>query len=354
MQLEKTAAGAARVALHQIKFLKKAGWDVHVFGDRINKQFILDAGGTPHKAWLWKGTGYLRRRLFGWQAKRLAKKLGANLVIGHGDLAEQDVLCLHNCVHFASEQIHGIPLSQKSEMYKTHTPQLRDRKFKHLIANSELMKKDLVERFHIPASQITVAYPAVNLEKFSPVTDKERTNIRNLLSVNEDKFVLGLVTSGNFKKRGLDLFLAALELLPAEDKARIVVWLVGKDHVSTNGTVPIHHLPVRTDVENYFRALDLFVLPARIEEFGLVVAEAMACGAPILVGKNVGAAELWDDPSQVTTELEPSELSHRISQLINDEKRRSELSKAGLGFAARASEEATEVVYREIFFPIAK
>lgn len=40
----------------------------------------------------------------------------------------------------------------------------------------------------------------------------------------------------------------------------------------------------------FFALADVFVLPSHTEEWGLVVNEAMACGLPILVSKNVGSA----------------------------------------------------------------
>lgn len=47
-----------------------------------------------------------------------------------------------------------------------------------------------------------------------------------------------------------------------------------------------------SDVEHYYSALDLFVLPAHIEEFGCVVLEAMACSTLTLISERVGAGEL--------------------------------------------------------------
>lgn len=49
------------------------------------------------------------------------------------------------------------------------------------------------------------------------------------------------------------------------------------------------------EVEQYYAALDLFVLPAHIEEFGCVILEAMACSTLTLVSERVGAGELLKD-----------------------------------------------------------
>jgi glycosyltransferase involved in cell wall biosynthesis len=39
-------------------------------------------------------------------------------------------------------------------------------------------------------------------------------------------------------------------------------------------------------------AHDVLVLPSRVDSFGMVVAESMACGLPVIVTENVGAKEL--------------------------------------------------------------
>ena len=48
------------------------------------------------------------------------------------------------------------------------------------------------------------------------------------------------------------------------------------------------------EIFNYFRESDCLVLPSRFDSFGMVVAEALASGLPVIVSENVGAAELID------------------------------------------------------------
>ena len=62
-----------------------------------------------------------------------------------------------------------------------------------------------------------------------------------------------------------------------------------------------HHLQDRVTFEperphselpDFYRSLDLFVLPSRFEAFGCVFAEAWSCGTPFIACATAGAAEL--------------------------------------------------------------
>jgi glycosyltransferase involved in cell wall biosynthesis len=50
--------------------------------------------------------------------------------------------------------------------------------------------------------------------------------------------------------------------------------------------------PVRDELIELYQQADLLVLPSRLDGFGLVVAEALACGTPVVVSDHVGAKDL--------------------------------------------------------------
>jgi UDP-glucose:(heptosyl)LPS alpha-1,3-glucosyltransferase len=302
LNLEKTYSGASRRVHEETRFLSSAGHEVHVIAESLNAPDLKASGAIPHKArnYFWQKK-VSRRQQFNKEALKLARKLNADLLIGHGDFQQPDVHFIHNCVHLASEKIHGHPLAEQNELYQTHTPILVNHKYQHIVANSLMMKQDLMQRFSVSEEDISVIYPAVDEQQFKRVSVTERQVIRTLLDVKEDEFLVGLVTSGAFKKRGIDRFFHAIECLPEAIAEKTHFVYVGKDSLPTDYQTMldqskykhrIRHLPISNDVQDYFNALDIFVLPARIEEFGRVVAEAMACGAPVITTQWVGASEL--------------------------------------------------------------
>lgn len=352
LQLHKTAAGAMRNTFEQIRYFKSRGYEVHVICDLMNKGSVRAAGAIPHQTLKWPGTGTIRRKFYDWQAQLWIKWHKPDLVVGHGDLSNQDVLCLHNSVHLAHELIHGTPLPETAEMWPIHTPQLRDKRFKHLIANSHLMKNDLVKRFGIAENLITVVYPAYDDHKFTPVAVLERNQIRSNYGVSENEKIVGLITSGNFKKRGVDIFFEALQLLPGDIKKNTKFWVVGKDKLpATPAGIQIEQKPVVTDVENYYRALDLFVLPARVEEFGRVQLEAMACGCPILSTDKVGASELLTGEARenILTNTSPQALADAMIKLLGNSELRSRLSSLSIPSAKAAAESQLAPLFDAVF-----
>ena len=349
LNLEKTYSGASRHVYEEIRFFRSMGHEVHVIAESLNVPDLTASGAIPHKAkrYFWQKKA-ARRKQFNKEVLKLAKQLNADLLIGHGDFQQPDIHYIHNCVHLASEKIHGRPLSEQDELYQTHTPILVNHQYKHIVANSFMMKQDLIERFGVPEEDISVIYPAIDEHQFQQVSATQRQAIRQQLGVQEDEFLVGLVTSGAFKKRGIDRFFNAIELVPEHIAEKTHFVYVGKDSLTPEYQAMldrskykhrIRHLPISNRVQEYFNALDIFVLPARIEEFGRVVAEAMACGAPVITTQWVGASELirGEAADFVYEGSDNQELAKLIETLLSDPALRERVS--------RANQEAAKQVY---------
>jgi glycosyltransferase involved in cell wall biosynthesis len=85
---------------------------------------------------------------------------------------------------------------------------------------------------------------------------------------------------------------------------------------------------------SFFRGIDAFVLPSLTtphwtEQFGAALAEAMACGVPV-IGSNSGAIpEVIGDCGIVVEENNPTALAQAIQTLASDPDRRARYAKAG-------------------------
>lgn len=348
MQLHKNS-GSARTAYENIRYFKARGFEVHVVAMTMDKEHLRSEGAIPHKTIPWiKDTGFTRRRWYDWQVQRLRRKLKPDLTVGHGDISDQDVLTLHNCVFLASELIHNKVLPKDHEMARTHGPLLLEMGFKKLIANSKLMKQDTIERFHVPAEAIHVVYPALDTKTFYPRQNKAELRKRFGFP---DKVIVSLVTSGNFQKRGLDLYVAAIQSLPAEFRDKASFRVVGKDEKGQYSGNEIVFDPGLTDIENYFNAIDVFILPARIEEFGRVVLEAMGCGVPVITTDKVGAGELLEAEARefVIPSHDHKALSEALRKLITNEPLRKRLGELNAKLAQNQAEDTLAQRFDRVF-----
>ncbi|PIS36816.1 MAG: hypothetical protein COT35_09195 [Nitrospirae bacterium CG08_land_8_20_14_0_20_52_24] len=166
-----------------------------------------------------------------------------------------------------------------------------------IITISALEKKILMQYYDYPEDRITVVYNGVDHRQFHPGVKKFRDEVRKNLGIRNSELV-GLFSANNFQRKGLDAVIAALALLPVQNRPRILVIGRGKaapyqrqarrmgveDRLLFHGSVP--------DPERFYGASDFLVLPSRYDSFGNVHLEALACGLPVITTRMAGGSEV--------------------------------------------------------------
>ena len=213
-----------------------------------------------------------------------------------------------------------------------------------IVANSSLVKDALMERYGLASERIGVCYPGYRGARFAASRRPGlRAAARRELRWGEDVPLIGLVTSGDFKKRGLDVFMAVAAAISAElPKARFLVvgsrrlpeW-AERDALLARGA--LSYRPKHREPERWLAALDLLLYPAAFEEFGLVVTEAQALGVPVLTSRRVGASETLPeayDPWLLPSPDAEAFAAHAL-RLIASPRLRSGLAEAALASVGR-------------------
>lgn len=183
---------------------------------------------------------------------------------------------------------------------------------RHIIADSEATKRDIVRHFSVSQDRINVVYPGVsplfhtNHPPAALAAVRERYGIKGpyILYVgtlhprkNLERLLEAFVKTK--RERGLEEHLVIagrLGWLPEGILQRLEE--VG-EAVTLAGYVPDSDLPL------LYAGATLFVLPSLFEGFGMPVLEAMACGAPVLAADTsslpevVGDAGVFFDPHDV-------------------------------------------------------
>lgn len=335
-------SGAARMIIEHSRRLVQAGWEVDIFAEKLDVESIKQAGATPKWVPGWPWGSWLKRRAFAAAAGGMTK--GYDLVHGHGDLLGQDVLSLHNCVHAAHEAVKGAALPESDAVGRMHALQLENRLFRVLVANSRLMKADVESRFGVPADMIEVIYPGYDTCRFNAGTREDlHAECRAELGLGEEHLLYGLVTSGDFEKRGLPAFLKSFAAAAKKNPAARAL-VVGKEtrpgpYLALARELGIADLvrfrEPKADVWRYYHALDAYVHPAKWEEFGMSVLEALACGLPVVTGASVGAAELLSGEARDFVLADPSgDALTSALRALSDPARRARLAALGPDAAA--------------------
>jgi len=157
----------------------------------------------------------------------------------------------------------------------------RGHRYKKILAISDLVKKNIVENYRVPASDIEVIYNGVDLEKFHPDNKlKYRSSTRERHGLSETDFVVLFVGSG-FERKGVKYLIQAVEALPEP----VSVLIVGKGPEEKFKNIVRRQRIVfcgpRKEIEKYYATSDLFVFPTIYEPSGMCILRPWQAGFPL-------------------------------------------------------------------------
>ena len=111
----------------------------------------------------------------------------------------------------------------------------------------------------------------------------------------EGKHVLLGVAFGWGKRKGLDVFVELSKRLDASYQIVLVGTDDNVDVILPENIISIHRTSNQSELAEIYTAADLFVNSTREELFGLVNAEALACGTPVVTFRSGGSPEVIDE-----------------------------------------------------------
>lgn len=190
-------------------------------------------------------------------------------------------------------------------------------------ANTEGL--EAVAKLGYPAEKLILTYWGVPLQEFKPARNQ---SLRNELRIF-DHFVVGYV-GRVLPEKGLATILHALKHLP--DSVHFLCLGDGTwrnsllENVRALGLASRFHWIPRvqdTEVPLYLNALDALILPSETttcwkEQFGRVLAEAMACGVPVIGSSSGAIPEVIGAAGKVFPEGDSKALAAAIRALFEN------------------------------------
>lgn len=195
-----------------------------------------------------------------------------------------------------------------------------------IVVMSQYSRGLLMEGQPSAGPRASVVWGGVDTTEFSPPTD--RAALRRRLGIPAGQTIL-LTVRRLVRRMGIDVLLAAVSQLRRRDPSiRLVILGDGELRPSLearrDGLKLARHVEfmgrvAESELKAWYQAADLFVLPTvAYEGFGMVTAEALASGTPV-VGTRVGAtSELLEplDPALLAAAPSPSALAEAIERVL--------------------------------------
>ncbi len=276
--------------------------------------------------------------------KSLARRLGANPIhypanVGSLTGAPNTVLTLHDLTFVREPQWYR---AERALYYRmaARASALRARR---IIAVSRATAQEIVECFRIPEDRIDVIYNGIG-DNFRPADNDAKAAVRARYNLPE-QFVLYVGTIE--PRKNLVRLIRAWDRLPSDAKPPLVIagrdgWKTGPVHIAADhardsanihfiGHVPPDQLPA------LMSAAYIFAFPSLYEGFGIPVAEAMACGTPVLTSNTSSLPEVAGDAALLVNPLDEEAITAGLHRLVADTALRETIRQRGLARAAEFS-----------------
>lgn len=329
--------GAERYVASLAEHLVESGHRVHVFADEWKIGNRQDARHNTHssqivfhKVPVIKGLSVLHVLSFAIYSRRLLRKEAFDVIHSFERTPYQDI-------YRAGDGCHREWLRQRTRIdpwYQSMSNTLnplhlsllwiekqifKNGNYKMIIANSKRGKDEIIQHYGVPPEKIKVIYNAIDTKRLSLTNPAEvRMQVRMQHGISSKDQVL-LFVGSDFKRKGLA---AAIESL-ARLKSGIRLIVIGKDRAGPYRSMAkrmgigerVNFLGLRSDVERYYCAGDLFVFPTIYEPFSNVCLEAMASGLPVITSRVNGASEVLEEGQNgyiIEDPVDPIEISEKI------------------------------------------
>ncbi len=224
-----------------------------------------------------------------------------------------------------------------------------------VIASTPHEFEDLLEHYGASPERLCTSPPGIDHDLFTP---GDRTEARTWLGLPDAPLALFVGRIQPLKAADVAIE-AVAQLAPIDGRLPHLIVIggpsgpQGEEELSRlhslaarlGVTARIHFVPTQPHeaLPDFYRAADVLVVPSRSETFGLVAAEAQACGLPVIAAAIGGLPYAVDEGSSglLIQGHDPADFAAAMARILGDRDLAAKMSQAAVEFAERFSWSAT-------------
>ncbi len=289
------------------EFIDSHYWDAGFVGIKLASIFNIPHIFTPHSLGMWKEM----------QMRQASAEEGVGI----------------NEVEFEKQ----LNFKQRNATEKTIMESVN-----RVIATTPEQKKIMCEEYGISDGKITIITPGFFPDKYHPIDKSNLSKVAEKYKLpTRFVFAVGRITP----YKGYDLLIKAFKYVAQEMPEVKLVLAIGSHEPSevkkrnelsqlaeglglANNAIFFGHVE---ELEVFYSAAEVLVLPSTYEPFGMVAIEGMACGTPAVVTDRGGLKDFLVDGQDalIVDPLDTQALAAAILRLLKDKHLREEISRKG-------------------------
>ncbi|MCH7990458.1 MAG: glycosyltransferase family 4 protein [Planctomycetes bacterium] len=298
--------GSERYCVNLTRRLQKLGHEVAVIGENIDDDLQDEVRFIPIP--VNNMTSWTRSRSFAVNCGLEAGKGNFDIVYGLGRAYGLDAVRVterlqsHWVKVYYRHPAHQL-LQRLNPRHRTlinlERTIYRSKNVRRIVTQSQLDRKLIIENYGIPEEKIRTIYNGVDTLQFHPGVRENAKQVREELGIERDEPLL-LFASMDFEGKGLRTIFQAMRNA-RNHETRLLVLGDGpiRKFQSIARELGIENRVIfagrRDEIQNYYGAGDLFILPTAYEPFPNVNLEAMACGCPVITTTTSGGADVIEE-----------------------------------------------------------
>lgn len=223
-----------------------------------------------------------------------------------------------------------------------------------LLVRNKLMKRELIENYHMPEKKITIVRPVAD-KMFEPINEEEKTDIKNKYSEGKEFFLFNSIF---FRQQDLIDLLRSFSHFKKRQQSNFNLLLTTP--INSFFEKSLASYKYRNDVK-FINTTDkqeqilitasayAIVLPFDTDEDLITALNTMRSGVPVIAVKNSVVNEVAEDAALYAETEATKDIGEKMIQVYTDENYRFKIIEKGKQVAATYTDEkAAEIIWQSI------